>query len=302
MTLYEELSLHLFMRKSFLFLLILICSCSGSKNLTEDRNNHIIIKSKNTVHRSTGNGNTIFEGKNNIIQVNYDSSHYEGKNINGLTILKGDGNNIIVNQKNVTSVAENTNDTMVIIANKEKIEFNGENIIDSSKNTSGKIIIEKKSTENGARSFIAAKKDSEKLMKVDFELSKLEEDSIDFVDENAKIYLEGKEHMVTCREAFAYYMDQIKNGNVKAYYYLGTFFQMGIGTKVNSLKAEQYFEIAARKGVSEAQYTLGFIYENGFWKVEENKEKAIYYYKLAAAQGNVDAKNRLKEMNEAPAL
>lgn len=321
-------------------------SCSTTKQNGGD-NNVVIVRSKNTKHAGAGGGASVIEGRNNLIEINYDSSSYTGKNNGGLTVLKGDGNHIIVDQKNVNDMSENRSDTLIIKANNEKIIMDAENLTDSSKNTSSKIEIdltkksvpadeakkqeikqaekkpvketnktEQKESEkteqakvnksNRTGPNIAAQKanrngniSSGAIVEPVYEkLDELREDSRDFISDSAMIHVGGKEGMMKVSEAFEYYHELIKQGDPKGYYQIGVFYQAGIGTPVNSLKAVDYMEIAARKGISEAQYDLGFIYEEGFFKVEANKEKAIYYYRMAAAQGNKDAISRLKEVDQ----
>jgi Sel1 repeat len=273
------------MKLIFPLTLIIFCSCShtkviGKKSNTSDDNNVVIVNSKNTNHNSTGNGKTIFEGKNNLIEISYDSSNY----------------NIQVKQNKVTSYAQNTNDTFIIAGNKQKIELSGSNITDIEKDKSGKTVIAKKSTKDELNTVTAVKKETSNTPDFIFEIKNLEEESITYFSDTALIQIEEKNEPIKVRDAINFHFNEIKNGNAKGYYKIGLFFQSGIGTKVNSLKAEEYFEIAARKGIAEAQFSLGYIYEAGFWKIQPNKEKAIYYYKLAASQGNKDAQERLDEI------
>ena len=53
----------------------------------------------------------------------------------------------------------------------------------------------------------------------------------------------------------------------------------------------------AEQGDTEAQYTLGYYYEDGIG-VKEDKEKSFYWYKKAAEQGNKIAKVKLKELGK----
>jgi len=53
-------------------------------------------------------------------------------------------------------------------------------------------------------------------------------------------------------------------------------------------EAVRIYRIAAAMGGDHAQYSLGFCYENGFG-VEEDRDEAMKWYKLAAENGNEDA-------------
>ncbi|KAG0238815.1 hypothetical protein BGW41_008026 [Actinomortierella wolfii] len=62
----------------------------------------------------------------------------------------------------------------------------------------------------------------------------------------------------------------------------------------NESLAFQYAQRAADKGLAKAQYALGYYYEVGI-SVPADINKAMEYYKLAAAQGNKDAQKRLSD-------
>ncbi len=68
----------------------------------------------------------------------------------------------------------------------------------------------------------------------------------------------------------------------------------------NQKKYKKAFELLkklAEQGDSQAQYNLGAMYENGEG-TEENIEQAKYWYKKSADQGNEDAKEALKELEQ----
>lgn len=52
---------------------------------------------------------------------------------------------------------------------------------------------------------------------------------------------------------------------------------------------------AAEKGSAEAQMRLGKMYFNG-WGVPHDHEKAVFWHKKAAAQGNQESIEKLKKM------
>ena len=69
--------------------------------------------------------------------------------------------------------------------------------------------------------------------------------------------------------------------------------------KYNEKEYEEAFKLfmtAAEKGHTGAQYNIGEAYYYGYG-VEENKEKAVKWYKLAAENGNIDAESRLVSLN-----
>jgi len=56
-----------------------------------------------------------------------------------------------------------------------------------------------------------------------------------------------------------------------------------------------YYNLSAKQGHLQAQYNLGYCYENGFG-VEVDLKSAIYYYELAAKQGDSLAQNILSSL------
>lgn len=60
-------------------------------------------------------------------------------------------------------------------------------------------------------------------------------------------------------------------------------------------KAYKCYQIAAEKGNDEAQYKLGFCYENG-QGVAQDKVEATKWYQKAADQGNIDAKRKIENL------
>ncbi|GJJ78091.1 uncharacterized protein EMPS_10450 [Entomortierella parvispora] len=62
----------------------------------------------------------------------------------------------------------------------------------------------------------------------------------------------------------------------------------------NDVLAFHYGSKAASKGLAKAQYAVGYYYEVGV-SVPADMDKALEYYRLAAAQGNKDALDRLEQ-------
>lgn len=58
---------------------------------------------------------------------------------------------------------------------------------------------------------------------------------------------------------------------------------------------------AANANDSEAQYIMGWFYEEGHW-VRKNRDRAIVWYKKAAENGDEDAKAKLRELGVYPSL
>ncbi len=106
------------------------------------------------------------------------------------------------------------------------------------------------------------------------------------------------ETITNTREAYNFYLTEAIAGNYNATFYIGEIYHLGLGTEIDIEKAEYYYLIAAKDGHPEAQSSLGYIYENDFFKVGEDIAKAKYWYKLSAKNGNEYAKERLKSIKD----
>ena len=89
-------------------------------------------------------------------------------------------------------------------------------------------------------------------------------------------------------KAFEYYQKAASQGMADAQYNLGYLYENGLGVKQDYTKAREWFEKSAAQGKAYAQTSLGNIYYNGL-EVEQDYAKALEYYQKAAAQGDVVA-------------
>lgn len=97
-------------------------------------------------------------------------------------------------------------------------------------------------------------------------------------------------------KAFSLYKAAADQGHANAQANLAYMYENGIGGATKNLKiAAQYYEKSAEQGVTNAQYMIGIYYEKGIG-VPKNINKAIQWLKKAAAQGDMDAANRLKSI------
>ncbi|GBC22425.1 kinase-like domain-containing protein [Rhizophagus irregularis DAOM 181602=DAOM 197198] len=80
---------------------------------------------------------------------------------------------------------------------------------------------------------------------------------------------------------------------------LGYCYSNGIGTKIDKQKAFELYQNAANLGHNDvhAQYNLALMYEKGDG-ITKYIDKAIYWYKKSAKQGNQDAQNKLKKLQK----
>lgn len=76
-------------------------------------------------------------------------------------------------------------------------------------------------------------------------------------------------------------------------YKVGYMYDHGEGGPQNPKAALEWYTKAANKGVAEAQYRLGLLYSSGYGPVEQDIEMAKKWYRKAAAQGFLPAKEAL---------
>ncbi|PKK62195.1 kinase-like protein [Rhizophagus irregularis] len=119
------------------------------------------------------------------------------------------------------------------------------------------------------------------------------------------------------KKAFELYQKAADLGNSSGINNLGACYENGIGTDIDKKKAFELYQKAAELGNSSginnlgasfelyqkaadlgnssAQYNLAIMYENGEVTVK-NIDKAIYWYKKSAGQGDQDAQNKLEKL------
>ena len=83
-----------------------------------------------------------------------------------------------------------------------------------------------------------------------------------------------------------------RDGNPRAWFYLGTCFDNGMGVRKSVVEAMRWYRRAADAGVPEAQYNLAFGYRDGAG-VRQDAKRAVRYYRMAATQGYPDAQRDL---------
>lgn len=104
-----------------------------------------------------------------------------------------------------------------------------------------------------------------------------------------ELLLEGKSE-----EALGYFEDAAKQNSAKAQFFIGNFYESGLGgLKKDLVKARQWYELAAKQGVALAQATLGSYYQMGLAGLALDFTKARQWYELAAKKGIVSAQFNL---------
>ena len=85
-----------------------------------------------------------------------------------------------------------------------------------------------------------------------------------------------------------FYLDLATKGSVEAEYNLGVCFEHGDGVEQDYERAVYWYKRAADRGYDKAQFNLGVCYTNGYG-VDKDEEEAVRLYALAAEQGNMYA-------------
>ena len=79
-----------------------------------------------------------------------------------------------------------------------------------------------------------------------------------------------------------------EQGDAGAQYSLGWMYDQGLGVIQNYKQAAYWYRLAAKQGQADSLYNLGIMYANG-WGVTQGYNKAVRLYRLAAKQGNSSA-------------
>jgi TPR repeat protein len=115
----------------------------------------------------------------------------------------------------------------------------------------------------------------------------------------AQRYRDGVGVKQSDKKAIELYEMAAKRGNASAQYILGLYYNQGShGLSQSDKRAFALYTLASNQGLAEAQYNLGACYCNGTG-VEQSYTKARELFTKAAAQGNEDAINMLKQFDNA---
>lgn len=98
-------------------------------------------------------------------------------------------------------------------------------------------------------------------------------------------------------EAYRIILPLAEQGNAEAQFVLGYLYDEGLGVSVNTGRAIHWYRLAAEQGYDEAQYMLGELSLHGDI-VDQDYEQALYWYRLSADQGYAEAQYMLGEMYE----
>jgi len=86
------------------------------------------------------------------------------------------------------------------------------------------------------------------------------------------------------------------SGNQQAQYTIGWMYHNGYGLRVNDNLALEWWQKASEQGNTDASFAIASLYNQGEGGVSKNLSKAVDYYLLAAASHNDDAITILRSM------
>jgi TPR repeat protein len=94
------------------------------------------------------------------------------------------------------------------------------------------------------------------------------------------------------RKAARWYRKAAGHGNADAQFNLGWCFQNGEGVEEDPTEAVKWYRMAAEQEHADAQFNLGVCFHNGRG-VTKDPAKAVKWWRKAAEQGHADAQNNL---------
>lgn len=259
---------------------ILIVSCKNAESLRSNKlydhnNNSIEVNGQSFDISQNSENKIVFDGTDNEIVMEYFNSFFNSKNSRDVMIIEGNGNQIKMTNMGIVDNSENSCDTIIIKGDMNYISMIGAFFIDNDQFSSEDYTIE---TSYDNRMFVNMG-DTQN-------------------SDSTPIYNKLNSEWMYPNEIFNFYLKEAIAGSDKASFYLGELYLIGLGTPVSFKLAEYYFLAAAKNGNSDAQCSLGNLYEQNYSDIGFNSDKAIYWYEQAALKGNDFAKERLSYLKK----
>lgn len=113
------------------------------------------------------------------------------------------------------------------------------------------------------------------------------------------LYEQGEKYYAdkNYNDALYYYRRAAELGHAPAQYSLGYMYENGKGVEYDYEEAVKWYRKTAEQEYAPAQYNLGVMYSCGMG-VEEDNAEAVKWYRKAAQQGYTDAQEVLKRRGE----
>ena len=112
------------------------------------------------------------------------------------------------------------------------------------------------------------------------------------------LYQRGESVAQNDRLAFFWYQSAAEQGMARAQHNLATAYADGRGTQTNYPKAVEWMTRAAEAGLGESQFSLASLYELGFATGQPDLDQARKWFERAAAQGDAQAPERLRRIEQ----
>ena len=284
---YFSVGKHRHTLKTYNFYLIIILSiafsiigCNSSKTFrsihnekTDKRGNQEIQTGDVVDISDNSETKIIFNGENNTVIFEYLNAFFNDKNSRDVIIIEGDGNTIKLTFNHSVQNKVNSTDTIQIKGNYNYIELLHSYFISGESSTDFSF--------EGDSSFQI----------IEYNKSNIELDTV---------LIENKYNhkWSTAKEVFDFYLKKSITGDLKSAFYIGEMYHTGMGTEADFSKAIYYYKIAAKAGFADAQNTMGYLYSYDFDGINRDIEKAKYWYRKAAAQGDESSIAQLKQLGE----
>jgi hypothetical protein len=251
------------MKTITLLILIILTACkTTTKSRVSDKNNVINIENTNTASTTNGQDKIIFEGENNIIDIVQKNVALFDNN-HDVLIIKGSNNIIKIYNINIVDISKLSDQTLIIVGNNNKYVLLSED----------QVIFTKRNIHVDSV-FI-------KTNPIDFDSFTKD------IDTNSNGYQKIK-----------FYENQIKNGDINAYYELAEVYNYGLDNiPYNTDKAIALYEYGAVNNNIDSIRRLADIWYNGAFDKKANKTKGLYYYKLGADLNDSYCIDTLKKIN-----
>lgn len=131
------------------------------------------------------------------------------------------------------------------------------------------------------------------------QLEKAESGNVKAMYEVGRLYERGRGTDKNLATAVSWYKKASDAGHDSAKARLGKMYLEGRGVKKDTVRASKLISTAAQNNVPGAQYQLGVMYEIGIGH-DHDPEKALYWYKKAAALGHYQAERKAKQLKSIP--
>jgi len=270
------------MKQSFVISLciyasLLLTGCSAPKQIApnatplppQEDNNLIHVETENV--RTNASDKIIFEGSNNIFEIIAENSDFfDGQQ--DVIIIRGSNNVITLVSKNCIDLSKVKADTLVMVGNKQRyaVDFFNRITLNTQRPVKTKEVM-----------IMDQPAIVPNVTKVKFLYDKPVKFS--FFDSR-----------VSPQTAHTYFSERLSSGDPQYFFELAEMHLYGVGIEESVPEAISLYQQAAAKNHVPSLVKLGDLYAGNF-NVEENRDRAVYYYKRCALLGESYCDRRLEQ-------